>query len=106
MTSDGVSKELQLIRCYKGEEEVLSKVSVDTNLIRLKVQADKQDLNFEYSYDGKDYKLLKSNVDGRILSTDVAGGFVGNTIGLYCSSNGQESDNHSDFDWLSYKSLD
>ena len=107
--TNGDSEEVQLIRCKEGKEEILSKATVDkndNNSIRLKITADKQDISFEYSYDGENYTMLQSDVDGRMLSTDVAGGFVGNTMGLYCSSNGQDSENHADFDWLRYKNLD
>jgi alpha-N-arabinofuranosidase len=45
-------------------------------------------------------------VDSRILSTPVAGGFVGAYIGIYASSNGQLSTNHADFDWFEYIGLD
>jgi alpha-N-arabinofuranosidase len=41
-------------------------------------------------------------MDGRILSTPVAGGFVGAYIAMYASSNGQFSTNHADFDWFEY----
>jgi alpha-N-arabinofuranosidase len=41
-------------------------------------------------------------VDGRILSTPVAGGFVGAYIGMYASSNGHPSENVADFDWFEY----
>lgn len=106
---DGI-RVLQLIRCFKGEEEVLSQVQIEDisrkdSGIRLRITAEKQDLRFAYSYDGKGYHIVKAGVDARILSTDVAGGFVGNTMGLYCSSNGKESSNFADFDWLYYKNL-
>ena len=45
---------------------------------------------------------LAENIDGRILSTPVAGGFVGAYIAMYASSNGQPSTNHADFDWFEY----
>ena len=45
------------------------------------------------------------NADGQILSTPVAGGFVGTYIGLYGSSNGYFSLNHADFDWFEYSEL-
>jgi alpha-N-arabinofuranosidase len=45
-------------------------------------------------------------VDGRILSTPFAGGFVGAYIGMYASSNGHPSDNVADFDWFEYVGLD
>ncbi|MFN2286052.1 MAG: hypothetical protein ACK2UQ_16685, partial [Anaerolineae bacterium] len=39
---------------------------------------------------------------GRILSTTVAGGFVGAYLGMYASSNGQPSTSIADFDWFEY----
>jgi alpha-N-arabinofuranosidase len=45
---------------------------------------------------------VAQEVDGRILSTPVATGFVGAYIAMYASSNGQPSTNHADFDWFEY----
>ncbi len=45
-------------------------------------------------------------MDGRILSTNVAGGYVGAYIGMYASSHGQPSENVADFDWFEYVGLD
>ena len=53
-----------------------------------------------------EWQLLAENVDGRILSTPVAGGFVGAFIGMYASSNGQSGTNYADFDWFEYVGLD
>lgn len=36
---------------------------------------------------------IKEVLNGRILNTDVAGGFVDVVAGLYASSNGQQSNN-------------
>ncbi|MHB8129818.1 MAG: glycoside hydrolase family 43 protein [Mobilitalea sp.] len=103
-------KVIQLVKCFKGEEEVLARVenedmSRSVKGLRLRITAKQQYLQFAYSYDGKSYHIIKADVDGRILSTDVAGGFVGTTVGLYCSSNGGDSNNIADFDWISYKNL-
>jgi alpha-N-arabinofuranosidase len=104
------AKVIQLIKCYKGEEEVIAQIQnedVSRNIIGilLRITADQQSLKFAYSYDGKSYHIIKADVDARILSTDVAGGFVGTTLGLYCSSNGGESENFAEFDWIRYKNL-
>lgn len=101
---------IQLIRCKEGKEEVLKEVidkerSEIKGQLYLRITAELQDLTFSYSYDNTVYHTLESGVDGRILSTDVAGGFVGNTLGLYCSSNGMDSKNYADFDWISYKNI-
>ena len=42
------------------------------------------------------------DADGRVLSTQVAGGFVGPHIGLYASSNGQPSESAADYDYFEY----
>ncbi len=39
--------------------------------------------NFYYALQPDDWKLLKEDVDGTILSTHVAGGFVGTYFGMY-----------------------
>ncbi len=106
---DGI-KVIQLIKCFNKEEEILVQVqnedvSRNEKALILRITADQQNLQFAYSYDGKSYHIVKADVDGRMLSTDVAGGFVGTTVGLYCSSNGVDSDNYADFDWISYKNL-
>ena len=105
---------LRLIRCKDGVEEVIEEVmeeAVDSEndsykgQIQLCIRANLQELTFSYSYDNEEYYVLKTGVDARMLSTDVAGGFVGNTLGLYCSSNGKISTNYTDYDWVSYKNI-
>ena len=64
--------------------------------------AHEQDYNFHFSTGGQ-WQTLAENIDGRILSTPVAGGFVGAYIAMYASSNGQPSTNHADFNWFEYR---
>jgi alpha-N-arabinofuranosidase len=99
---------IRVIRCLQGEEEVLGEIAYDNaqqneKNLWLRVSAKLQELEFSYSLNGANYHIVKAGVDGRILSTDVAGGFVGTTFGLYCSGNGSKSNNYADFDWLSYQ---
>lgn len=112
---------LQLIQCIKGNRTILhtaelkyfntlSASSIEGKFVHLqpiylKIEALQQNLTFSYSYNDIIYHLLLSEVDASILSTEVAGGFVGNTLGLYCSSNGEESKNRCYFDWLYYKDI-
>jgi alpha-N-arabinofuranosidase len=97
---------LHLIKCEDGQKTILASQIYTGNTLYLSLEANLQDLTFAYSTDGVNHHTLMANVDGRILCTDRAGGFVGNCIGLYCSSNGHESTNHADFDWFSYESID
>ena len=55
--------------------------------------------------DGINYKLLHKDVESTNLSTEVAGGFVGCTIGMYGSSNGEITNNHADFFWFEYSPI-
>jgi alpha-N-arabinofuranosidase len=48
---------------------------------------------------------LAVNVDGRILSTDVAGRIFGTYVGMFASSNGHDSKNTADFDLFEYSGL-
>ena len=49
--------------------------------------------------EGKVLKLIK-DVSLLPYSTEEAGGFVGCTIGMYASANGQDSSNYADFAWF------
>ena len=44
--------------------------------------------------------------DARILSTEVAGGFVGTMIGMYATSGNKSSENYAEFEWFSYEGND
>ena len=95
---------IKLIKRSHGQEEVLASQSVSAGYYILKVSARAQDYNFYFSTDGL-WHTLAYNVDGRILSTPVAGGFVGAYIAIYASSNGHPSTNHADFNWFEYREL-
>jgi xylan 1,4-beta-xylosidase len=51
--------------------------------LKLKVTGDERLYSFYYDADGKGWKTLKENADGSILSTEVAGGFVGAVVGMH-----------------------
>jgi alpha-N-arabinofuranosidase len=104
-------KTMILVRCFEGKEEVVGQVPCeDMNLtnkgILLRVTAKQQMLIFSYSLDGKNYIPVKAGIDASMLSSDIAGGFVGTTMGIYCSSNGTICSNYADFDWMEYKNLE
>jgi alpha-N-arabinofuranosidase len=51
--------------------------------LRLKIAGDGGAYSFAHDADGKGWKWLVRDDDGTILSTEVAGGFVGATVGSY-----------------------
>lgn len=102
---EGDRSTLSLVKTYKDEVETISKTNLDKSYseIYLRISETGQDLTFTYSFDGKVYRTLADHVDARMLSTDVAGGFVGNTIGLYATSNGKPSTTVAAFDYFTYR---
>lgn len=95
---------IKLIKRSHGQEEVLAWQPISASSPILKVMTHEQNYNFYFLADGL-WHTLAENVDGRILSTPVAGGFVGAYIAMYASSNGQPSTNHADFNWFEYREL-
>ena len=51
--------------------------------LKLRISGDAGAYSFWYDADGKGWKPLRENEDGTLLSTDVAGGFVGAMLGPY-----------------------
>lgn len=110
-------KVIRLIRCisksevdfrtatfeYENIEEEMGKKVFDSEVIYLKAIAKGQEYSFYYGAEPDKMESLAEKIDGRILSSDVAGGFVGTYIGLFASGNGETSDNIADFDWFDYK---
>lgn len=74
-------------RSRSVKSQVLASVKVDLSKpIFLQVKANGDDFEFGYSLNGSDFSTLGGLVSGDILSTNVAGGFTGNMIGLYATS--------------------
>jgi alpha-N-arabinofuranosidase len=95
---------VRLVQRSHGHDETLATHPLPAGRYTLKVTAHEQSYNFYFSTNDQ-WQALAENVDGRILSTPVAGGFVGAYIAMYASSNGQLSANHADFDWFDYSGV-
>jgi alpha-N-arabinofuranosidase len=97
---------IRLVKRAADVEEVLAEQPLAAGRCYLKVEAHEQAYSF-YVADAPDqWKPVAEGIDGRILSTPVAGGFVGAVIAMYTSSNGQPSTNRADFDWFEYVGFD
>lgn len=97
---------VRLIKRERGVEGTLAEQRVDAGRLYLKVEAHEQAYSFYVAIRPDEWYPLAQNVDGRILSTPVAGGFVGTYIAMYASSNGLPSTNSADFDWFEYLGLE
>jgi xylan 1,4-beta-xylosidase len=96
---------VRLIKRAHGNEEILITQPVSSGRHELKISAYGQNYNFYFSINNQ-WQPLAENIDGRILSTPVPGGFVGAYIGMYASSNGHPSTNCADFAWFEYSNQD
>ncbi|MBJ2173563.1 glycoside hydrolase family 43 protein [Aureibaculum sp. A20] len=98
---------VELIKGGEKEPTVIASVDLPktTSTIQLKIEANVDTYNFSYAI-GNDWKILAANSDGKYLSTKVAGGFVGVTLGMYTTSNGKESINKAYFDSFTYTGND
>jgi xylan 1,4-beta-xylosidase len=95
-----------LIKRAHGVEEILAEQPLAAGRCYLKVEAHEQAYSFYAANEPEQWQPVAEGIDGRILSTPVAGGFVGAVIALYASSNGRPGTNHADFDWFDYVGLD
>jgi alpha-N-arabinofuranosidase len=70
-------------RAGKSAETVASRRLAQVSRLKIKIAANARRYSFYVDADGSGWKPLKENEDGTILSTAVAGGFVGAFVGPY-----------------------
>jgi xylan 1,4-beta-xylosidase len=81
-TADGA--ELFLEKSSGKTHAIVAKARIEaTTALRLQISGNGGAYSVGYDADGKGWHWLVQNDDGTILSTDVAGGFVGATLGPY-----------------------
>ncbi len=74
--------------------------------VQLRIQAEADKYSFFFADRKNEWKLLKDNVDGKFLSTEVAGGFIGCVFGMYATSLGESTSNLASFKYLRYSGND
>ena len=84
--------------------ELLAEVplAISSGKTGLRITSKGDTYSFHVATNGKDWTLLKDNVDAKFLSTKVAGGFIGCLYGLYATSSGEPSTNRASFRYLKY----
>jgi xylan 1,4-beta-xylosidase len=77
--------ELFLEKRAGKQTETVASMALDADAARIKLEivGNARDYSFYFDQDGSGWKPLKEHADGSILSTDVAGGFVGAMVGPY-----------------------
>jgi alpha-N-arabinofuranosidase len=71
--------------------------------IYFKIESHENTYSFLYGFTQNKWNILKDSVDGKFLSTKVAGGFVGCMYALYATSLGGPAQNIAYFDWFDYR---
>lgn len=85
---DSLGKCITLRKIGELSTEILVRQDIEEEMkaIDLKIISEGNYYDFYYSVMGGNWQLLCKNVDASYLSTSVAGGFTGTTIGLYAFS--------------------
>jgi xylan 1,4-beta-xylosidase len=108
-SSDNGKEVVQLYRSparAADKPELLASQTVGSKNVFLKIEADKQFYSFYFAEKKDKWVLLKDKVDGKILSTKIAGGFVGSVFAFYGTSNGIATTSTAIFDSFEYKGND
>ena len=100
-----------VLQLYKGNKqtkamELITETNYPGKKVYLRIEADRDKYNFYYAAKPDDWKVLKLGMDGKYLSTKVAGGFVGSLFALYATSSGKSSQNSAEYLWLDYNGND
>ena len=87
ITRKGKQDYLVLQRTERGISTILASTPIESGKpLSLQINAKGDNYRFNYATDGKTFLNLGGTVSGDILSTDVAGGFTGNLIGLHATT--------------------
>jgi xylan 1,4-beta-xylosidase len=96
---------VQLIKRFKGIEELINKIPVENGELIFGVQAKGQEVDF-YIKQNEKKQMLAEKTDGRILSVVNTSGFTGTYVGVYASSKGINSSNYADINWFEYLKIE
>jgi xylan 1,4-beta-xylosidase len=101
---------VQLFKGLKNEKsmELIAEKLLTTGKqdIRFRIVANGANYRFEYAPVSGVWITLKDDVDGKFLSTEVAGGFIGNVFAMYATSSGGATTNTANFKSFNYTGAD
>ncbi|MFZ1561034.1 MAG: glycoside hydrolase family 43 protein [Saprospiraceae bacterium] len=99
-----------MIQLFKSTEtstmELLAQTPITAKSVKLRIQSEGDKYSFHYATKGNKFNVLKSDVEGKFLSTKTAGGFIGCIYGMYATSSGKPSENTASFKFLRYAGND
>ena len=97
---------VRIVQTIQDEERIIAQKPCSGDVLYLKIVEQRRMIRFYYGESSDTSQLLYDNMDASMLSTEIAGGFVGCCIGLFATSSGKKSDHYSDFQWFEYGPVD
>lgn len=99
-----------MIQLFKSTEtstmELLAQTPITAKSVKLRIQSEGDKYSFHYATKGNKFNVLKSDVEGKFLSTKTAGGFIGCIYGMYATASGMPSKNTASYKFLRYAGND
>lgn len=106
LVKDGDGVAFVLTAHVHEKDEVIAKQVVKAGkLVEIIFRASNQKADIFVKQNG-DISRVASDISLIPYTTEEAGGFVGCTIGMYASGNGEKVDNYADFAWLTYDAME
>lgn len=97
---------VSLYRCFAGRETCLGRVPCGGSRVWFMIRARRQAYSFYVATEAEQWQAVAENVDGTLLSKEVAGGFTGAYIGFYGVDAAAPRGKHADFDWFEYQGIE
>ncbi len=99
------NKAFYVVEHIHGKDNVLAVTEIgQEGLAEIVLRAENQTASV-WIKTGSEKVLAAGNINLLPYTTEEAGGFVGCTIGMYASANGEDGNNYADFAWLSYDAM-
>ena len=94
----------QLVVKIMNNGELISKTvaEIKSNDVKIKMNADGENVNFSYSENGEEWTQTEISASLFVIGDSRGGQFNGPMIGIYASSNGKLSRSKAIFDWFEY----
>jgi len=98
-------KAFYVVEHIHGKDNVISVTEIrQDGLAEIILRAENQTASV-WIKTGSEKVLAAGNISLLPYTTEEAGGFVGCTIGMYASANGEKGSNYADFAWLLYDAV-
>ena len=109
ITQEQGKAKLKLIKVFNVKRKVLTETVVfekdylGESLLGFEIHG--MDIQFKVGTAKEKLVHFGKPQNANVLTSNIAGGFIGAYVGMYASSNGKTSNNEARFDWFSYQPL-